>query len=85
MEMTRKKQYENQVTHLALDHTLVIVLNPLVILQYLIITNMVQHRYLQLYSNGQGGLSTLAAEVFKTLQFTHVALEPVQEMTPELV
>lgn len=85
MEMTRKKQYENQVTDLALDHTPVILFNPIIILQYLItVTNTVQqiHSYRMLCSSGQGGLSTLADEERKMLQVIQVALEPLQEMRP---
>lgn len=70
MEMTRKKQYENQVTHLALHHAPVISLNPNFTLRYLVIvTNVVQqiYSYHVLFSNGQGELSTLAGEECKML------------------
>lgn len=66
--MSRKKQYENQVTDLALGHAPVILLNPIIILQYfIIIANMVQqtYSYQMLYSNGRGGLSTLAEKSAK--------------------
>lgn len=63
--MTRKKQYEIQVTSLALHHSPVVWLNPNFILQYrIIITNVVQriYSYHVLFSSGQGELSTLADE-----------------------
>lgn len=89
MDMTRKKQYENQVTDLTLGHTPVISLNPIIVLQYviIIITNVVQqmYSYCVLYSAGRGGLSTLADGQCRTPQVAQVALESLQEMRPVLV
>ena len=73
---------------MALDHAPVILLNAVIILQYLIIiANMVQwvDSCHVLCCRGRGGLSALADEECEARQVIQVALASLQETRPMLM